>query len=93
MALHKSRIPILSRAIIEGMQQHGFLIQEAKVDYLQSVVSELFLNELTVEEQLNEEAHQLLAKFGKEIEKEGADYRKLFEMTRKKLAKEKIIVL
>jgi len=91
--LHKSRIPILSRAIVEELQHQGLLIQEARVDHLQSFVSEAFLNELTVEERLNEEIHQLLAKFGKAIEKEGADYRKLFEMTRKKLAKEKNIVL
>lgn len=84
---------MLSRTIVEDLQKQGFLSPEVQTGYLQSVISEAFLNELSAEDRLNEETHQLLAKFGKEIEKEGADYRRLFELTRKKLAKDKNIVL
>lgn len=93
MAIHRSRIPTLSRAIVDDLQKKGFLVTEAQIDHLSSLVSEVFFNEITLEERLNEETYQLLAKFGKEIERERADYRRLFEMTRKKLAKDKNIVL
>jgi hypothetical protein len=51
------------------------------------------LEELTVEDRLNEEVREMLKKFEPEIEKGRLDYRKLFDLTKQKLVKERNLVL
>ncbi len=51
------------------------------------------MNELAIEDRLNEEVRQLLKVHAPEIEKGRLDYRKLFEMTKQKLVRERNIVL
>jgi len=53
----------------------------------------LILDELMVEDKLNEEIRGLLKKYESEIEKSKVDYRKLFEMTKQKLVKQRNLVL
>jgi hypothetical protein len=74
--------------------QRGELI-EALVprDRLLQETEELLLEELTVEDRLNEEVREILKKYEKEIERGRLDYRKLFEMTKQKLVRERNIVL
>ncbi len=45
------------------------------------------------EDRLNEEVRQLLKKYESEIAKGRLDFRKLFDMTKQKLVREKNIVL
>ncbi len=53
----------------------------------------LILDELMVEDRLNEEVRELLKKYETEIERGKLDYRKLFEMTKQKLVKQRNLVL
>ncbi|ACI20596.1 conserved hypothetical protein [Thermodesulfovibrio yellowstonii DSM 11347] len=60
------------------------LLQEAE---------QIILDELMVEDRLNEEIRELLKKYESEIERSKLDYRKLFEMTKQKLVKQRNLVL
>lgn len=62
-------------------------------DRLEAEVEALMLDELMVEDRLNEEVRGLLRKYESEIEKGRMDYRRLFDMTKQKLVKERNIVL
>lgn len=53
----------------------------------------LIYDEVTVEERLNKEVKELLKKYDLEIERGYLDYRKLFELTKQKLIKERNIIL
>lgn len=93
MRIPKSWVPVLAREIIEDLvkrQQIETKISQEKVIVL---LEELILEELTVEDRLNAEVRELLKKFDSEIEKGRLDYRRLFEMTKKKLIQERNIVL
>ena len=46
-----------------------------------------------VEDRVNDEVREILKKFSSEIEKGRLDYRKVFEMTKKKIVEERGIVL
>jgi len=48
---------------------------------------------MLAEEKLNKDVEKLLAAHEEEIAKENMDYRKVFELTKQKLAKERGIVL
>jgi len=63
--------------------------QEKAVEFLQEVI----LDELTLEDRINKEVKELLKKYDVEIEKGRLDYRKLFDLTKQKLVKERNIIL
>jgi len=54
---------------------------------------EIITEELMVEDRLNEEVRELLKKHESDIERGRMDYRKLFELTKHKLVKERNLVL
>jgi uncharacterized protein len=51
------------------------------------------MEELMVEDRINDEVRQILKKFEPEIEKGRLDYRKLFDMTKQKLVRERNVIL
>jgi len=93
MRIPKGWVPVLSKDIIEE------LLHREQIDLLMSkeqvitVLDELILEELMVEDRLNAEIRELLKKYDSEIEKGRLDYRSLFNMTKQKLVKERNIVL
>ena len=62
-------------------------------DQLVAETEKLIMHELTEEDRLNEEVRQLLRKYESEINKGRMDYRKLFEMTKLKLVRERNVIL
>ena len=65
------------------------IAQEKAVELLHDII----LDEFTIEDRLNKEVKELLKKYDVEIEKGRLDYRKLFELTKQKLVKERNIIL
>ena len=93
MRIPKGWVPVLSKDIIEELlhrEQIDLLLSREQVI---TVLDELILEELMVEDRLNAEIRELLKKYDSEIEKGRLDYRSLFNMTKQKLVKERNIVL
>lgn len=63
------------------------------MEKLLAETEELIMEELTVEDRLNEEVREILKGHTVEIEKGRLDYRRLFDLTKQKLVKERNIVL
>ena len=70
-----------------------FIEPTVPLEQLVAETEKLLMNELTVEDRLNEEVRQMLRKYENEINKGRMDYRKLFEMTKIKLVRERNIIL
>ncbi len=62
-------------------------------DALIEQTGHLLMEELMVEDKLHEEIREMLKKHEQEIAKGKLDYRKLFDMTKQKLVKERNIIL
>ncbi len=93
MRIPKGRISLLSKEILEELLKKGLVeLQEPKERGTESL-GELMLDELMVEEKLNAEVREILKQHDSEIEKGRLDYRRLFEMTKKRLVMERNIVL
>ena len=60
---------------------------------LLSETEEIIMQELTVEDRLNEEVREILKKHSVEIQQGRLDYRRLFDLTKQKIVKERNIVL
>lgn len=93
MRIPKTWVPIIAKKIVENILSKGLVKSTVPIERLQSETGEIILHELTVEDRLNEEVREILKKHSGEIEQGRLDYRKLFELTKHKLVKERNIVL
>ncbi|MBI5666357.1 MAG: DUF507 family protein [Nitrospirae bacterium] len=93
MRVPKGWAPVLSKEIIEELLKREQINLVAPREQAVALLSELILEELMVEDRLNAEVREMLKKYDSEIEKGRLDYRRLFEMTKQKLVKERNIVL
>ena len=75
---------LVKKDLVESLVPGATLIAETE---------RLLLEELMVEDRLNEEVRQILKKFEPEIEKGRLDYRRLFDMTKQNIVREKNIIL
>lgn len=93
MRIPKGWVPIIAKEVIEELLKRSMIeLQDSKEKAVESL-HEIMLEELTVEDRLNDEVREMLKKFESEIEKGRMDYRKLFDLTKQKLVKERNLVL
>ncbi|MDH5202178.1 MAG: DUF507 family protein [Nitrospirota bacterium] len=93
MRIPKTWIPLLTKKIVDNLISKELIKPTIPVEKLKAETEELLLNELTVEDRLNEEVRELLKSYASEIEQGRMDYRKLFELTKQKLVKERNLIL
>lgn len=93
MRIPRSWIPYIANNIIENLLKKQLIQPTVPKEQLIEEAEKLIFDELMVEDRLNEEVREILKKYEKEIEKSKVDYRKLFEMTKQKLVKQRNLVL
>ncbi len=93
MRIPKSWVPILAKRITENLMQKGMVVLSVPEDKLLAKVEELITEELMLEDRLNDEVRLLLNKHTSDIERGRMDYRKLFDLTKQKLVRERNLVL
>ena len=93
MRIPKSWVPVLAKEIIEDLLRKEALELNASREQVTHLMKELILEELMVEDRINDEVREMLKQYDAEIEKGRLDYRRLFEMTKQKLVKERNIIL
>ncbi len=93
MRIPKSWVPFMAKQIINNLVSKGLIEPTIAVERLIEETETLLLDELMAEDRLNEEVRQLLKKYESEIEKGRLDFRKLFDMTKHKLVRERNIIL
>ena len=93
MRIPKSWVPMLAKKIADNLVKKDLVESLVPVATLIVETERLLLEELTVEDRLNEEVRQILKKFEPEIEKGRLDYRRLFDMTKQKIVRERNVIL
>jgi hypothetical protein len=93
MRIPKSWVPVISQRIVDALIKKDLIEPTIPAARLVEEVEKLITLELTVEDRLNEEVRQMLRKYEGEINKGRMDYRKLFDMTKMKLVRERNIIL
>lgn len=83
----------MARRIVDNLIKKELIEPTVPVNTLIEETEKLLMDELMVEDRLNEEVRHLLRKYESDIEKGRLDYRKLFEMTKQKLVKERNLIL
>ena len=93
MRIPKTWIPPLAKKIVDNIISKELVKPTVPIEKLLLETEELILNELSLEDRLNEEVRELLKKHASEIEHGHLDYRKLFELIKQKLVKERNLIL
>jgi hypothetical protein len=89
----RSWVPLLSRRIADNLVSKGLLIPAVPMEKFAAKTEEIITGELSVEDRLNDEVREILQKHATDIERGRMDYRKLFELTKQKLVRERNLVL
>jgi len=93
MRLSKDMIKHIADTIASNLESRGLVEYEASRDSISAIIAEAITADMLAEEKLNKDVEKMLAMHEAEIAKEQMDYRKMFELTKRKLAKERGIVL
>ena len=93
MRIPKAWVPILAKRIAENLAAKEVVGVKVAMEKFIEKTEEIITEELMVEDRLNEEVRELLKKHATDIERGRMDYRKLFELTKQKLVKERNLVL
>lgn len=93
MRIPKTWVPLLTRKIIDNLIEKDLIGIKLPKDKLVEEAEKIILDELMVEDRVNEEVREILKKFSADIEKGRLDYRRLFELTKKRIVEERGLVL
>ena len=68
-------------------------IQFEQPDYVTEVVSQVMLDELSVEDRINDEVRKILEQHGDEMKRMGASYEELFKKVKKQLVRDRKVII
>ena len=92
MRLKKEFVEKLSKKIIESLNNDNLIIWEDKPEKLETIINDLIIDDLMVEDRLNDEVKQLLEARTEEYERSMMDYGRVFQLVKSKLARERGII-
>jgi len=92
MRLKKEFIEKISKKIIKSLLSKNLIIWESSHDKLESIISEIIIDDLMVEDHLNEEVKELLDSRTDEYERSMMDYGRVFQLVKSKLARERGLI-
>jgi hypothetical protein len=92
MRLTSDEIEYISRKIVKTLVAEGKLELDSEARVVQEV-GRVITDELMVEDRLNEEVREVLIQHASEMERSNITYTEMFKMLKKKMAREKGIVL
>ena len=92
MRLKKEFIVKISKKVVESLLGEGLIIWGDKPEKLESIISDLIVDDLMVEDHLNDEVKQLLESRTEEYERSMMDYGRVFQLVKSKLARERGLI-
>jgi hypothetical protein len=90
--LTSDEIEFLARKIVKTLSREGRIQTDAEASLVEGIAS-VITSELMVEDRLNEEVREVLLQHSSEMQRSNITYTEMFKMVKKKLAREKGIVL
>ena len=92
MRLTPDEVTFLAKKIVKTLVREGKLEIDNEARVCEEIVK-VITDDLAVEDKLNEEVREVLVQHANEMQRSNITYAEMFKMVKKKLAKEKGIVL
>ncbi len=93
MRLSKELVKHIADAIAANLESKGMVEYEGPRDAVAAKIADIITANMVEEDRLNKDVEKILSAHEAEIAKGQMDYRKVFELTKQKLAKERGFVL
>jgi hypothetical protein len=93
MRLRKKMIDYVAKTVTDNLLDKGLVTLEIPKDALLSEVRRLITEDLLVEDRLNDEVKEILRAHTDEIDRGNIDYSRMFAMVKRKLVKERGLIL
>ncbi len=92
MHLPREYVAYMAKQLLKKLSAEG-LIQYEEPEYVTEVISQVMLDELSVEDRINDEARKILESHGDEMKRMGASYEEMFKKVKKQLVRDRKVVL
>ena len=92
MQFPREYVAYMAKQVLKRLTAAG-LIQYDQPEYVTEVMSQVLLDEFSVEDRLNDEVRQILEKHGNEMKELGATYEDAFKAIKKQLVRERKVIL
>ena len=92
MRLKKKFVEKISKKIIDSLLRKDLIIWEGSRDKLESIINDIIIDDLMVEDHLNDAVKQLLDSRTEEYERSMMDYGRVFQLVKSKLARERGLI-
>ena len=92
MQFPREYVTYITKQVLKRLTAAG-LIQYEQPEYVQEVMTQVMLDELSVEDRINEEARKILEQHGDEMKQVGASYEEMFKKVKRQLVRDRKVVL
>jgi hypothetical protein len=92
MYWQREYVNYMAKQVLKRLSASG-LIEYDEPEYVLEVMTQVMLDELTVEARIDEEARKILEEHGEEMKDVGASYEEMFKKVKKQLVRERKVVL
>ena len=92
MQLQREYVAYMAKQLLKRLTAAG-LIQYDQPEYVNEVMYEVMVDELSVEDRINDEARKILEQHGEQMEFYGATYEEALRAIKKQLVRERKVVL
>ncbi len=93
MRIPKTWVPLIAKKIVDDLLAKELVTSTKTAGELVSESEKIIMDELMIEDRINDEVREILKKFSGEIEKGKLDYRRMFDLTKKKIVEERGLIL
>ena len=92
MRLTKNQVEYIAYRITKELQEKELTDSDDPAHMVQTLIA-IMTEELLVEDRLNDEVREILTEHAEEMRRTNVEYREMFKMIKKKLARERQIIL
>ena len=93
MRIPKTWIHLIAKRVVDDLIAKELVTLKVSTEVLMAEAERLMMEELMIEDKINDEVREILKKYTGEIQKGRLDYRKMFELTKKKIVQERGVIL
>lgn len=92
MLLSRDFVGYMAKEVVKRLAAQK-MIEVKNVDSLTQQVRQVMADEVTVEDRINEEVREILAKYSDEMKRTGVSYQEMFKKVKGQLARERKLIL
>ena len=93
MRLKKEMIQLITDKLTSSLLDEEFIIFTEDTSKLKEIISDIIIEDLMVENKLDDEVKKIIASHASEMDSGNVYHRRMFQMIKKKLVRERDLVL